>query len=73
VGLVDESYDVPPGVENAFRLAELEDGGDDDLTDVLPEEPLEVRPGLRLDEVGDVGGVERRANLGVEVDAVHDD
>ena len=42
VGLVDHGNDVVAAVELAVGLAELEDGGDDDLAGVLLEQPLQL-------------------------------
>ncbi len=73
VRLVDHDDNVVPLVEHAVRLGEFEDGRDDDLARVLAQQLLQLGAGLRLDQVGDVRGVERGADLRIQVDAVHDD
>ena len=55
--------DVAPVVQDAVRLGELEDGGDDDLAGVLRQQPLQV---VLVDEAhrtqeGDLGRKMRRA------------
>ncbi len=60
-------------VQHALGLAELEDGGDDDLARVLAQQRFQLLADLGLDQVGDVGGVEGGADLGVQVDAVDHD
>src|SRR5207253_2932695 len=68
VRLVDEDDDVVAVVEEAVGFPELVDGGDDDLAGVVLQEALQLGAGLRLHQVGDVGGVEGGGDLGVEVD-----
>ena len=73
MGLIHERDDVAAIVEHSAGLAELEDRRDDDLAGVLREQLLKVLAGLGLHQVRHVGGVESRADLRVEVDAVDDD
>ena len=70
VCLVDHDDDVIAIVEYALRLAELEDGGDDHLPDVLGEQVGQLCSGVCAHQVGHLDRVERPRNLGVEVDAV---
>ncbi len=60
-------------VENTVRLAELEDGGDDDLADILPQQLLQLLAGFGLFQIRDVGGSKCAGDLGIEVNTVHHD
>ena len=73
VGFVHQGDDVLAVVQHAVGLAKFEDGGDDDLAGVLPQQGFEFVAAFGLDQVGDVGGIEGGADLGVQVDAVHHD
>jgi hypothetical protein len=45
--------------------------GDENLANVLPQESLQFLPLTNSNHVGDVGCVESRSDLGVEINAVH--
>src|SRR5690606_38602154 len=71
--LVDQGDDVAPIVQHALGLPELEDGGVDDLPNVLRQQPLQGDTGLRLHQVWAITSEERARNLRVEIDPVDDD
>ena len=73
VCLVHQHDDVRAGVEQPLRLAKLENGRDDDLAAVLAQQLRQFLARLRLNQIGNVGGVEGGADLRVQVDAVHGD
>ena len=73
VCLIDHDDDVVPGIEHSFRFCKPEDGGDDDLPGVLRKKALEFFPGGSGNGVGDLGCIERRGDLGIEIDPVHND
>ena len=63
VRLVDHHDDVAAVVEDAVGLGELVDRRDDDLADVLRQQPLQLLAAVGLDQVGHVGGVEGAGDL----------
>ena len=73
VRLVDHDDDVGALVQAPVRLGELVDGRDEHLAHVLGEEGLKLLAGGDGHQVRHVGGVERGGDLGVQIDAVHDD
>jgi len=73
VGFIHEDDNVIAFVQHAIGFGKLENGGDDDLARVLFEQGFEFGAAFGFDEVGDVGGVEGGADLGVEVEAIHHD
>jgi hypothetical protein len=73
VGFIHQHDDIFIRTQQAIGLAKFENGGDDDFARALFEQGFEFGAAFGFDQVGDVGGVEGGADLGVEVDAVNDD
>ena len=70
--LVDQDNDVAPLIQDAVSLAELVDGGDDDLAGIAPQEISELGSALGRDHVRHISPVEGGGDLRVQVSAVHD-
>ena len=73
VRLVHHHDDVRALVQAAVRLAELVNGGDDDLAGIGRQQALQLLPGGSSDHVRNIGGIEGGGDLGVQIDAVHYD
>ena len=73
VGFVDHHDDVVPGIHVREGIAELVDGGDDDLAGAFLQQIMQLLDAVGGDDVGDIGGVEGAGDLGVEIGAVDED
>ena len=73
VSFVHHDDDVRAFVQLAAGLAELVDRGDEHFPDVLPEKRLQFLPGGHADHVRNIGRIECRGDLRVEIDSIHHD
>ncbi len=73
VGFVYHSDNIGPFVQSPSRLAELVNGGDEDLADILGEQILQFLPCGNTHHVGHIVRVEGCGDLSIEIDAVHHD
>jgi hypothetical protein len=73
VRFIHQHHDILAVVEHAIDLAKFKDGGDDNLARILAQQPLQFLARFGLDQIGDIGGMEGSADLGIQVDAVDHD